>query len=125
MSNSLGASAYAAAGYSSDGCSFAAPCEGANNRSESRATPDFLGCVLAARAALLGVLIGLNVVGISRRDDTIELKYEQGLSGELASAMHIQDMAFDAVARWNGCGAVHGQRRVERGMEGLSLRGSF
>jgi len=125
MSNGLRPGAQAAAGHSSDSGSLAATGEGADDGSNSSAASDLLGCILASRAALLLVLIGLNVVNIPSRRNAIQLKYQQRLSSELAGALHGYDMAFDVVAGRYGRGTVHGKGRVQCGMKGLTLARSF
>jgi len=125
MGNRLRPSAQTAASYSSNGGSFAATGEGANDGSNASSASDLLGRILASRAALLLVLIGLNVVNIPSRRNAIQLKYQQGLSSKLAGALHGYDMAFDVVAGRYGRGTVYCKRRVQRGMKGLTLGRSF
>src|SRR5579863_2664184 len=107
MADALGSGSEAAASNRSNGSAFTAACERADYGSDARPAADFLSRVFAARASLLFVLIGLDVIKIPGCRDPIQLQYQQGLSRKLACALHAHNMAFNVVTSWNRHGAIN------------------
>lgn len=117
----LHAAAEAATRCRSDSSSLAATRDSADDGTDNGSSANFLGRVFGAAAAFALVLIGLQVVGLPSDGNSIKLKNQQRLSSKFARTLDANHMTFHLVAGRNRNFALCGERRVERGFEGLAL----
>src|ERR1700751_1467794 len=80
----------------------------ADNGADRRTGADLFRRVLAARTALTLVLIGLHTVGPAAHRNAVQLQHYDGLPGELARALDVDEVAFHVVTGRGGCFAIHG-----------------
>src|SRR5882724_9489360 len=125
----LGRRLYAPTQTSAGGCADRSSLASAGNRtddgSDSGACPDLRGRVFAPRRTLTPILIGLQTVVFASSRNAVQLQSHHGLTRELPGALHLYQMTFNVVAWGDRHLTVHGQRRIQRGTEGLALLAGF